>query len=210
LKQKVRAELVKLLIRKNALVNHLDRNAMAALHKAVIHDRPECIEELMQAKADPNVIYMGDTPLSIAARHNREKICRILCSYAETNVNHRNEQNGTPLHYAAAAIVDDPTCIDFLVHKGAKVNATDNKNNTPLMVSAFFNKPKIMRYLIKQGADVTVRNDEHKDAFDVADEKEHEECREILRKQFEKLGIKKTDTESELSRNFEHKNKISY
>ena len=32
---------------------------MTALHKAVIHDRYDCCQILMEAKADPNVIYMG-------------------------------------------------------------------------------------------------------------------------------------------------------
>ncbi len=73
---------------------------MAAIHKAIIHDRPECVQELMLARADPNVVYMGDTPLSIAARHNREKICKILLGFRETNINHRNDQGGTPLHFA--------------------------------------------------------------------------------------------------------------
>ena len=110
-----------MLIRYNANVNHLDRSSMAAIHKAVIHDRPECVLELMEAKADPNVIYMGDTPLSIAARHNRERICRTLLSYKETNVNHRNDQGGTPLHFASAALVDTPTCVEMLVHRGALI-----------------------------------------------------------------------------------------
>jgi len=44
------------------------------ISRAVIHDRPECVEILMDAHADPNVAFMGDTPLSIAARHNRRKI----------------------------------------------------------------------------------------------------------------------------------------
>jgi len=44
------------------------------VYRAVIHDRPECVEVLMDAHADPNVAFMGDTPLSIAARHNRRKI----------------------------------------------------------------------------------------------------------------------------------------
>ena len=42
--------------------------------RAVIHDRPECVEALMDSRADPNVAFMGDTPLSIAARHNRKRI----------------------------------------------------------------------------------------------------------------------------------------
>lgn len=110
-----------MLVKYNANVNHLDRSSMAAIHKAVIHDRPECVQELMEAKADPNVIYMGDTPLSIAARHNRERICRILLAHRETNINQRNDQGGTPLHFACAALVDSPSCVQMLIERGAKV-----------------------------------------------------------------------------------------
>ena len=60
-KQKDRADIINLLVKHNANVNHLDRNSMAALHKAIIHDRPECCHELMESKADPNVIYMGSS-----------------------------------------------------------------------------------------------------------------------------------------------------
>ena len=52
--------MVRLLVKHNANVNHLDRNNMAPIHKAVIHDRPECVQELMEAKSDPNVLYMGN------------------------------------------------------------------------------------------------------------------------------------------------------
>ena len=175
-----------MLIRRNANVNHLDRSSMTALHKAVIHDRPDCVEALMEGKADPNVAYLGDTPLSIAARHNRERICKVLLNYRETNVNHRNDQGGTPLHFACAALVDTPTCVEMIVNSGAKVNVQDLKMNTPLMVCAFFNKPKIMQYLLKEGADPTPRNNEDKDALDVAIEKDFLDCKEILAKIFEK------------------------
>lgn len=218
LRQKDRAEIVRLLVKHNANVNHLDRNSMAALHKAVIHDRPECVNELMQAKADPNVCYMGDTPLSIASRHNREKICKVLLNFRETNVNHRNDQGGTPLHFACAALVDSPTCVEMLINNGAKLNVQDHKKNTPAMVAAFFNKPNILRYLIEQGADLSLFNNEDKDAYKVADEKDHFECKTLISRNLEKLGIHRTSFISnsntntshmdELSRNFEIKNRI--
>ena len=196
-----------MLIRKNANVNHLDRSSMSALHKAVIHDRPDCVEALMEGKADPNVVYLGDTPLSIAARHNRDRISKILLNYKETNVNHHNEQGGTPLHFACAALVDSPTCIEMLVKSGAKVNSHDFKLNTPLMVCAFFNKPKIMQYLLKEGADPSPRNNEDKDALDVAIEKEFVECKEILMKAFEKFQ-RTTSRATELATDFEDKAKL--
>ncbi|CAF2530038.1 unnamed protein product [Rotaria sp. Silwood2] len=188
LRQKDRADLIRLLIKHGAQVNHLDRSSMAAIHKAVIHDRPECVEVLMDAHADPNVAFMGDTPLSIAARHNRRKIVQILLSHKETNVNHRNDQGGTALHFASAGIVDSPECVELLLKHGAKVNAQDLKNNTAAMVACFFNKPRILTTLIRAGADLAVRNNE--DAYDVAVEKEFDECKDIVAKALEKRGIK--------------------
>ncbi|CAF3879545.1 unnamed protein product [Rotaria sp. Silwood2] len=184
LRQKDRADLIRLLIKHGAQVNHLDRSSMAAIHKAVIHDRPECVEVLMDAHADPNVAFMGDTPLSIAARHNRRKIVH----HKETNVNHRNDQGGTALHFASAGIVDSPECVELLLKHGAKVNAQDLKNNTAAMVACFFNKPRILTTLIRAGADLAVRNNE--DAYDVAVEKEFDECKDTVAKALEKRGIK--------------------
>ncbi|CAF4984768.1 unnamed protein product [Rotaria sp. Silwood1] len=190
LRQKDRADLVRLLVKHGAQVNHLDRNSMAPIHKAVIHDRPECVQVLMESRADPNVPLMGDTPLSIAARHNRKNIVQILLKFKETNVNHRNDQGGTALHFASAAIVDSPECVELLLQHGAKVNAQDLKSNTAAMVACFFNKPRILTTLIRAGADLVPRNNEGKDAYDVAVEKEFDECKEIVAKALEKRGIK--------------------
>jgi ankyrin repeat protein len=190
LRQKDRADLIRMLVKHGAQVNHLDRSSMAPIHKAVIHDRPECVEVLMESRADPNVAFMGDTPLSIAARHNRKRIVQILLSHKETNVNHRNDQGGSALHFASAAIVDSPECVEILLQHGAKVNAQDLKNNTASMVACFFNKPRILTTLIRAGADLVPRNNEGKDAYDVAVEKEFDECKDIVAKALEKRGIK--------------------
>ncbi|CAF1165302.1 unnamed protein product [Adineta ricciae] len=190
LRQKDRAELIRLLVKHGAQVNHLDRSSMAPIHKAVIHDRPECVEALMDSRADPNVAFMGDTPLSIAARHNRKRIVQILLSHKETNVNHRNDQGGTALHFASAGIVDSPECVEVLLQHGAKINAHDLKNNTAAMVACFFNKPRILTTLLRHGADPTPRNNEGKDAYDVAVEKEFDECKDLIAKALEKRGIK--------------------
>lgn len=190
LRQKDRADLIRLLVKHGAQVNHLDRSSMAPIHKAVIHDRPECVEALMEARADPNVAFMGDTPLSIAARHNRKRIVQILLSHRETNINHRNDQGGTALHFASAAIVDSPECVELMLQHGAKVNTTDLKNNSAAMVACFFNKPRILTVLLRAGADITPRNNEGKDAYDVAVEKEFDECKELAAKALEKRGIK--------------------
>ncbi|CAF3991501.1 unnamed protein product, partial [Rotaria sordida] len=185
LRQKDHADLIRLLVKHGAQVNHLDRSSMAPIHKAVIHDRPECVQVLMESRVDPNVAFMGDTPLSIAARHNRKSIVQILLSHKETNVNH--------------PIVDSPECVELLLRHSAKVNAQDLKNNTAAMVACFFNKPRILTTLIRAGADLAPRNDEGKDAYDVAVEKEFDECKEIVAKALEKRGIKVGTTSHQTS-----------
>jgi len=54
----------------------------------------------------------------------------------------------------------------------------------------FFNKPRILGTLIRAGADLVPRNHEGKDAYDVAVEKEFNECKETVAKALEKRGIK--------------------
>jgi len=190
LRQKDRADLIRLLVKHGGQPNHLDRSSMAPIHKAVIHDRPECVEVLMDSRADPNVAFMGDTPLSIAARHNRKRIVQILLGHKETNANHRNDQGGTALHFASAALVDSPECVELLLQHNAKVNNQDLKSNTASMVACFFNKPRILTTLIRANADLVPRNNEGKDAYDVAVEKEFDECKELVAKALEKRGIK--------------------
>ena len=108
----------------------------------------------------------------------------------------------------SSGIVDSPECIELLLQHAAKVNSQDLKVNTPAMVACFFNKPRILATLLRAGADPTTRNNEGrererervfeglielfagKDAYDVAVEKEFNECKELVGKALERRGIK--------------------
>lgn len=101
----------------------------------------------------------------------------------------------------------------MLIKRGAKVNVQDHKKNTPAMVAAFFNKPKILQYLINEMADLTIRNNEDKDAYEVADEKDHHEARAIISRELERVGIFRKPCsskriENELIKSFEMKARI--
>ena len=73
---------------------------------------------------------------------------------------------------------------------------------------------------MEKGADLTVRNNEDKDAFEVADEKDHFECKSLISRWLEKNGFSRTSNSNsliigqmisdtnELSKNFEIKNRI--
>ena len=59
------------------------------------------------------------------------------------------------------------------IREGANVNAVDENGWTPLMFAADSNSnPEILRILIENGADISIKNSEDKNAFDYADENE--------------------------------------
>lgn len=83
---------------------------MLCCSRSVINDRIECLDALIENNVDPNVVFMGETALSIAARQNRDKIMGKLLNYSKTKKDVQNEMGGTVLHFAAAGF----TFIDHL------------------------------------------------------------------------------------------------
>lgn len=97
----------------------------------------------------------------------------------------------------------------MLISRGAKVNVQDHKKNSPAMVATFFDKPKILQFLIENGADLILKNNEDKDCYSIAEEKDHFECKTLIAKQLDKIGYyRKTRIDESLARNFDTKNKL--
>jgi len=187
LTDKQRGELLRAMVKLGADVNHMDKHQIAPIHKAVMHDRLDCVDALIEGNVDTNVMFMGDTPLSIAARQNREKLMKKLLEYKGTKADSHNEQGGTVLHFAAAGMIDSPDCVDLLIKHGLNVNIQDKKGNTPAMVACVFNKPRILQSLISNGhADLTLKNNEGKDCLQLSTDREVEECKTIVEKELAK------------------------
>ncbi|CAF1641031.1 unnamed protein product, partial [Didymodactylos carnosus] len=120
-----RADLIHLMVKKGADVNHLDKHNMASIHKAVIHNHVDCTQALLEEKANPNIALEGDTALVIAARNGQSKILKLLLNNKETKIDVRNEHGGTVLHFAAAGMIDSPECVELLLGQGINVNIQD-------------------------------------------------------------------------------------
>ncbi len=82
-------------------------------------------------------IYVGDTPLHLAAAGYRVEIIeQLLAARADPNAAHNHRRSG-PLHYAADG---DPTretskqveTLNRLLKAGAKINAQDKNGASPL------------------------------------------------------------------------------
>jgi len=70
----------------------------------------------------------------------------------EFDVNARNSDGRSPLHYAAA--LDDPALSVFFIAMGAELNARDNSGQTPLGITAEYGNLNAAKVIAAAGADI--------------------------------------------------------
>lgn len=124
------------------------------------------------ASADP-VVARNQTILHAIAKGDAADVRTHLLLGAD--VNERNKQGWTPLHFAA--VRGQAACAEVLVEGGAAVDPRAGKEQTPLHFVADRGFIEIARLLVEHGADVAARDDEgwtplhfaaEKDRVDVA------------------------------------------
>jgi ankyrin repeat protein len=126
--------------------------------------RPEALELLLEAGADPNLANAApdreeDTALHGVSRHGGQvgpvieagvrTMKALLAKGADPRA--RNRQRGTALQYAAA---QRPELAVMLIEAGADVRAADATGRTPLHAAAQGGQLALARTLIDRGADV--------------------------------------------------------
>src|SRR6266516_2765412 len=129
---------------------------MNTLLAAIVDDDASTVKRLLKADAalatrlipKPKLynsgifhwIYVGDTPLHLAAAGYRVEIVRLLlASGADPNAA-KNHRRSRPLHYAADGFIGGPAwdakrqveTIRHLLRKGADIHLQDKNGATPL------------------------------------------------------------------------------
>jgi ankyrin repeat protein len=141
---------------KNALSKLLLKSPQLALSRA---DKDHLVQSI------PHWIYVGDTPLHLAAAGLWIDCARLLLE-SGADVNAQNRRGATPLHYACdprpkAGVWNPETqaaLIDLLIWHGAKVDGADKGGATALHRAVRARSPAAVRYLLKNGARVDVRS----------------------------------------------------
>lgn len=90
-------------------------------------------------------------------------LCRTL-----DDIDEKNDEGKTCLHQLMPPEYDFKHVENLVTHLGANVNAQDLQGNTPLhyLDITKINNQKKLDFLLKKGADVTIKNNEGKVAFD--------------------------------------------
>ena len=165
---------------------------MKRLLTAIVDDNYRVVEKLLKADGrlatqlisqaklyDSKIfhwIYVGDTPLHLAAAGYRLEIVRLLLAAGADPNAAANHRASSPLHYAADGCINSPAwdakrqveTIRLLLETGAHIQLQDKNGATPLHRAVRTRCSAAVRFLLKAGADPTARNKSGSTPFHLA------------------------------------------
>src|SRR5579871_4861159 len=121
-------------------------------------------------------MYVGDTPLHLAAAGHRAEIVRLLLEAGADPNSRMNHRRSGPLHYAADGCPGRENwdadkqveTIRRLLEAGAEIDAADKNGATPLHRAVRTRCAAAVKYLLEAGADPKLRNKPGSTAFHLA------------------------------------------
>jgi ankyrin repeat protein len=164
------------LINRGMEVNSVDRQGNTLLIQSIQRDLPDLFDYLMQRRARINTRNRnGETALSIAAYLGRaDYVRRLVDAGAEINF-----FGWPPLVYAAYN--GHTKIVDYLIGRGADVNAKTENGSSALFFASRFGHIETVRTLLKHRADLTIVNDKDETAVDWALKSRNIDIEAVLR-----------------------------
>ena len=147
--------------------NTVDAKGRPALVLAVQLESWQVVAELLKARGlRVNATNAhGETALMLAAIKGHVELARQLIA-AEADV---NKTGWTPLHYAASGTSEHQVAmVQLLLEHHAYIDAASPNGSTPLMLAAQYSSEAVVRLLLQEGADITLRNQRNMTAADFA------------------------------------------
>ncbi|ERS98498.1 hypothetical protein HMPREF1624_05282 [Sporothrix schenckii ATCC 58251] len=184
----------RLLLEKGADVEPRRESEMPALFKAAEAGHFAVVQELLQHRANPNVVVrsrLGQTALFPACFRGHNKVVGLLLDHG-ADVRIRDKEGRTPLLYLASEKEKVKWTMDtlrLLIDRGgANVEVRDNIGRTPLLWAATNGNLQLVEALLNgslggaAAADVSASNNRGRSALHLAAEANHEAMVRLLLK----------------------------
>ncbi len=169
-----RKNVVKLLLAKGVALNSKDNNGYTALYTAAGCGHLEIVKLLIDSKAKINIRdKSGQSPLHIAAGQEHLAIVDYLLLDCGIPVDVLDFSKGTPLMTASASYQLNPDVVNFLLSKGANINAQDRYGNTALHYAAHRGSLKLVQCFLSKGAKLNIRSKDGSTPLDMANSHGH-------------------------------------
>ena len=178
--------------------------------RAVKVDNADAITRLLDAGFEPNYVEeeRGDSGLMLAIRENCPSVIKVLLANGKTNLEVKakngdnalmlaaykgnlavvkaliargaqvNRPDWTALHYAA--YMGHQEIVSLLLEHSAYIDAEAPNKNTPIMMAALAGHIYVVKLLLDEGADATLKNDRGFTAMDLAIQGKHKDIVEGL------------------------------
>lgn len=153
------------------------REIQPLLHHAVRYGACDLASYLLAGGANIDLRNgVGDTPLFIAVRENKEECCKLLID-RRANVEATTKEKDTPL---MIAVIDGYEGICKILLEKANVHAKDEDGYHAIHLAAFYNRISIAKLLIAKGARLDAKDTEGMTPRDIAKEQKHPEMEILL------------------------------
>lgn len=168
------SEVVHVLLKKGANVNACSKEYDSALHAASRGGSVEIVEELLDYGADVNAQNRDhETALYAACQEGYVEIVELLLKDRALDAS-----EGDVLHEASRNGYLD--IVQYLVHKGARVNAQSDLYGSALQQASLGGHIDIAQYLLDVGADVNAHGGGYGNALQAASARGHLEIVRLL------------------------------
>ncbi|KAM9384645.1 receptor-interacting serine/threonine-protein kinase 4 [Pholidichthys leucotaenia] len=126
------------------------------LHRSITWANEEAVKFLLLNNANPNhANARGSTPLHLATEKHLKPLVEVLLSRRGTNVNAKDEDQYTALHWAAQN--GDEAITRLLLDRGAAINETDGRGRTPAHLACQHGQENVFRVLLSRCADIQIK-----------------------------------------------------
>jgi len=144
-------DMVKLLVRMNADVNHLSPTEYSCAHMAAYSGHTEILEFLVEAKANMNVPSPRDgyTPFMLSIL-KAEETAMVILNKAKVELDTKNFDGETAL---IVAMVNSAFNVSLeLIKKGASVNIASDSGTTAAILAITYDNVQTLKLLVKHKA----------------------------------------------------------
>ncbi|MGB8367404.1 MAG: ankyrin repeat domain-containing protein [Candidatus Babeliales bacterium] len=171
--------MVKLLIKRGAVIDEKDENGNTALiHAAGKEGKAKVVKFLLENGSNVNTENIHkETPLIVAVENGRTEIVRLLLE-SGADADAKDVDGLTVLIHAVNDGFEE--IVKLLMQWGVVINETDKNGWTALMYAAQMGFPQIVSLLLANGADFTLRNNQDEAALDIAKNKNHNEVVKVI------------------------------
>lgn len=153
---------VKELLQECKDINIQDYNGNTPLHAAARVGRLSIVSAVLTCKPDADIKNKkGNTALAIAIARNHFSSVTLILDYKKETT--KEEKQKSIINDAIKK--DDIAAFKLLIKRGVYVNTKDKNGVTLLHVAAKYRAKKVVKFLLENGADVKMHDNEYRDAL---------------------------------------------